>query len=61
MDREAQNRGTPDSFMEEAETMGLSSKLGVKSLDGGTLATMAASALSSRASLKWHPLVSFMD
>lgn len=32
--------GTPDTSVEEAETTGLSSKLGVRSLDGGTPATM---------------------
>lgn len=46
---------TPDTFLEEAETMGFSSKLGSKSLDGDTPAAMPASALSYKASLTWHP------
>lgn len=51
---EHQVEETPDTFVEEAETMGLSSKWG-KSLDRGPPASMAALALSYKASLTWYP------
>lgn len=44
--------GTPDTFLEEAETMEFSSKLGSRSLGRDTPTTMAASALSYKPSLK---------